>query len=271
MMEDTQNDLHVLIQKMKTWGYTYKDGKFYNKKGSLASYPFLIGNTDNVRLFFIEDNHLKVFEAPLEQLVLAWHNKPVSDDVYPTPVDGDISNTHVENLVYLEDGEKTEDSKCVPRTEEDLQTALYYMGAFPNVPAHAKPAELLGDIALQHKDRDQFPMPGAAHALYPAFVRSRMNKNININDSFVNYAMGLAGEAGEVANIVKKYRYHGHPLDTAEVVDELGDVLFYLQAMCNVLGVDLAEVILHNARKLSIRYPKGFDPEKSKNREDVKE
>lgn len=70
--------------------------------------------------------------------------------------------------------------------------------------------------------------------------------------------LGLAGEAGEVANIVKKIqRDHGGEL-TEEVreklKDELGDVLWYISACADELGLTLEEIAEHNVGKLARRH-----------------
>lgn len=79
-------------------------------------------------------------------------------------------------------------------------------------------------------------------------------------------ALGLTGEAGEVAELVKKHLGHGHKLEKSQVVNELGDVLWYVAEVCNALGIKLNEVAQVNVTKLQRRYPAGFDPERSRNR-----
>lgn len=80
-------------------------------------------------------------------------------------------------------------------------------------------------------------------------------------------ALGLCGESGEVADLVKKHLGHGHDLDKEKIKEELGDVLWYIASMCHCLGMDLKDVAAKNVEKLMIRYPNGFDTERSKNRE----
>lgn len=88
----------------------------------------------------------------------------------------------------------------------------------------------------------------------------------DFDDNLGMAAMGAAGEAGEVLELAKKYLYHAHDLDQDLLRKEIGDVLWYVAALCTVLGYDLAEVAQENLDKLSARYPDGFDPEKSRNR-----
>lgn len=81
-------------------------------------------------------------------------------------------------------------------------------------------------------------------------------------------ALGLAGEAGEFANLVKKMTAHGHAFDPASLKDELGDVLWYLAEAATASGLDLNEVAQDNVDKLLKRYPEGFSQQSSINRED---
>ena len=70
--------------------------------------------------------------------------------------------------------------------------------------------------------------------------------------------LGLAGEAGEVANIVKKIqRDHGGIINDetrGKLKDELGDVLWYISACADELGITLQEIAEYNVNKLAKRY-----------------
>lgn len=83
-----------------------------------------------------------------------------------------------------------------------------------------------------------------------------------------NYALGLTGESGEVADIIKKWVFHGHSLDRMELKKELGDVLHYLSGLCTIHHFTLEEVATANIEKLMKRYPSGFSTERSVNRVD---
>ncbi len=81
--------------------------------------------------------------------------------------------------------------------------------------------------------------------------------------------LGLAGEAGEVANLVKKGICHQHGLDRDKVIDELSDVAWYLAAICSKLGISLSDVMQANIDKLSKRYGvEGYTSAQSINRTD---
>ena len=81
-----------------------------------------------------------------------------------------------------------------------------------------------------------------------------------------NAALGLAGEAGEVADMLKKHLFHDHPLDRDAVVKELGDCLWYVAGVATALGLSLDEIGARNIEKLRRRYPEGFSAERSLNR-----
>lgn len=82
-------------------------------------------------------------------------------------------------------------------------------------------------------------------------------------------ALGLAGEAGEVAELAKKAIFHRHGVDKEKFKKELGDVLWYLSALCTQLGLDLSEVMTANIEKLKVRYPNGYSSADSLSRVDV--
>lgn len=80
-------------------------------------------------------------------------------------------------------------------------------------------------------------------------------------------AMGLAGESGEVVDLIKKQVCHKHGIDRDAIAKELGDVLWYVAAIATKLDLNLADVASININKLKARYPEGFSFDKSLNRE----
>ena len=70
--------------------------------------------------------------------------------------------------------------------------------------------------------------------------------------------LGLCGEAGEVADLVKKATWHGRELTDAELMKELGDVLWYVSDLATARGLNLADIATANLAKLQQRYPDGF-------------
>ena len=83
-------------------------------------------------------------------------------------------------------------------------------------------------------------------------------------------ALGLNGEAGEVAEVVKKSIFGGHPMDKEKLINELGDVMWYLAEMAHGLGVPLEDIMTQNIKKLEVRYPtNSFSTKDSIERRDV--
>lgn len=97
-------------------------------------------------------------------------------------------------------------------------------------------------------------------------LSSRTFPNGSIRDNLSNYALGLTGESGEVADAIKKTIYHGHQLDVDEIKKELGDVLHYVAGLADFLGLTLEEIAFGNIEKLKARYPNGFSEKDSINR-----
>lgn len=93
---------------------------------------------------------------------------------------------------------------------------------------------------------------------------SGMNKDCPM---WLNGVLGLTGESGECADIVKKHLAQGHPFDKEHLAKELGDVAWYLAVTAHAIGYDLETVLQMNVDKLRKRYPNGFEAERSINRQ----
>lgn len=70
----------------------------------------------------------------------------------------------------------------------------------------------------------------------------------------LNWAIGLSGETGEVEELVKHFIWGHEELDKMALAKELGDVLWYLAAICTTTDMDLSAVAELNAAKLTHRY-----------------
>ena len=73
--------------------------------------------------------------------------------------------------------------------------------------------------------------------------------------------LGIAGEAGEVADIIKKHLSGSKPLDAEGLRDlqyELGDVMWYIASLCDCLGFDMSKVAELNIAKLRKRHGESF-------------
>lgn len=101
--------------------------------------------------------------------------------------------------------------------------------------------------------------------IYQALAQRTSNTTCSTS-KLVNGVMGLNGESGECIDIVKKAEFQGHNLDTDKLIDELGDVMWYIAEICEGLGISMSDVAELNIEKLKERYPNGFESERSVNR-----
>ncbi len=86
----------------------------------------------------------------------------------------------------------------------------------------------------------------------PNFGTDTLEQKLNLG------ALGLAGEAGEVVDLIKKVLHHGTPLDKEKLVKEMGDVCWYLEYLAASIGVEMEDIEAANVAKLMARYPDGF-------------
>lgn len=91
-------------------------------------------------------------------------------------------------------------------------------------------------------------------------------KDLGKDEMLINAALGVAGESGEFADILKKWQFQGHDKDEAHLAKELGDILWYVAMGCEGLGINMDDVMGLNIAKLKNRYPNGFDSELSQHR-----
>ena len=75
-----------------------------------------------------------------------------------------------------------------------------------------------------------------------------------------NCALGLAGESGQLIDLIKDYTFKGKDLDRDKLIDEMGDVLWYLSQIAQWADIPFDEVAEKNIETLNQRYPNGFTP-----------
>lgn len=105
----------------------------------------------------------------------------------------------------------------------------------------------------------------AAHRTISPECRADMDK------ALLNAVLGLVGEAGEVADHVKKHLFHGHEIDLTHLAKEAGDIMWYIAELCFAISYTMPEVADMNIEKLLKRYPDGFSSERSLSRLDMVE
>lgn len=85
----------------------------------------------------------------------------------------------------------------------------------------------------------------------------------------LHMAIGLSGEAGELLDAIKKWAIYEKPLDMRNVIEELGDLEFYMEGLRQGLGISRGETLRANTVKLGKRYAAGkFTNEQAQARAD---
>lgn len=74
------------------------------------------------------------------------------------------------------------------------------------------------------------------------------------NAHLLHMAVGVSGEAGELLDAVKKAVIYNKPLDRVNMIEELGDLEFYMEGIRAAIGVSRGEVLHANTEKLMKRY-----------------
>lgn len=84
----------------------------------------------------------------------------------------------------------------------------------------------------------------------------------------LHMAVGISGEAGELLDAIKKQVIYRKPLDRVNVVEELGDLEFYMEGLRQRLGITREETLEANIAKLGVRYQHGYSDEQAQQRAD---
>jgi len=101
---------------------------------------------------------------------------------------------------------------------------------------------------------------------YQELAARTINRELNTSQMTRHALFGLASETGEVLGMYQK-AYQGHKINHDDLRKEIGDVCWMLAELCTVHGWSLEDVCRENIEKLKKRYPEGFDPDRSINRE----
>lgn len=276
---DSQNDkLPMFVEMLKNRGcYISDDGHIRSKKGNLMSklarngYYLCVAQYDKKVYYFME-----------HRVVWVWYNGAIPKGLVVNHKDYNTANNKIDNLELMTQKENTEYSRChmnpcrgekSPKAQfTDKQAAAIKLLGNVCGWSPKQVSELVGcsNISagriINGKRYPNVITPTDIMSCYSTVVDFTRNKSIPIEEELKNYIMGLCGEAGEVADIVKKHLYHGKELNQVEIIYELGDVLYYLCAICLVLGIDFDEIMLNNNAKLMARYKEGYSIEQSLNR-----
>lgn len=95
----------------------------------------------------------------------------------------------------------------------------------------------------------------------PEAIKERVDPNI------LHAVIGITTESAELVDAVKKQLFYGKELDRVNVIEEVGDVLFYVAILCRELNFTFEEAMDINIKKLKARYGDKFTEEAALNRD----
>lgn len=277
--ENSDDKIVTFVEMLKSRGcYISEDGHIRSRKGGMMSklesngYWLTMASYNKKHYYFCE-----------HRVVWVWHNGAIPKGKEVNHIDYNRSNNHISNLEVVTHsenmqhsrlnfnppiGDKNGRAKLTDKEAKAIKTIGVLCG-WSNKQIYS----LIGDkIKLRSISRivagARYPHieVGEIMEVYPTIVDFTRNKKVGMLEELKDYSLGLAGEAGEVCDLVKKMLYHGKDVNTVDIILELGDVLYYLCALCNVLGIDFYEIYLNNNAKLLSRYPNGFSEKCSNER-----
>jgi NTP pyrophosphatase (non-canonical NTP hydrolase) len=84
----------------------------------------------------------------------------------------------------------------------------------------------------------------------------------------LHMAVGISGESGELLDAVKKHVIYNKPLDRENVIEELGDLEFYMEGLRQGFDITRKETLDANIAKLGVRYKGGYSDKAAQERAD---
>lgn len=111
----------------------------------------------------------------------------------------------------------------------------------------------------------------ALRTLSARFVVGEKDEPGRATADMLHGAIGLSTEAGELLDALKRAVFYGEPIDRTNLVEELGDLEWYMAVLREALGVTQDEVQRRNIEKLRARYPEKFTTYHALNRDLEKE
>ena len=98
---------------------------------------------------------------------------------------------------------------------------------------------------------------------YQALALRTSDPEATRSHDFLHAGLGMATEAAEFLDVLKKQHAYGKPLDLVNLAEEVGDILWYCALAARALGIPLSELAAINIAKLQERYPKKFTEEQA--------
>ena len=90
---------------------------------------------------------------------------------------------------------------------------------------------------------------------------SRTAKEMDDVSNILHATLGMTSEAGELASSIKGWMVYGKDLDVKNIVEEMGDIMWFIALMCKTLNISMEDVAVNNIAKLYERYPEKYSDE----------
>lgn len=108
--------------------------------------------------------------------------------------------------------------------------------------------------------------------IFRQYVEDLRKKELRMPDhAFAHGVIGIAGEAGELVDILKRQMAYGKEPDEQHVLEELGDLFHYMVYLMVRYGFTIDDIINANMEKLDKRYPNGYSDKDALERKDKHE
>jgi NTP pyrophosphatase (non-canonical NTP hydrolase) len=136
-------------------------------------------------------------------------------------------------------------------------------------------SDLLEDDDDSANRRIAIPVPKQSRVLslegYQRQSYVAIQEHENNKEEVMHWAIGLGEEAGEALSVIK-HKYYGGKYDIEDLVNELGDTLWHIAALCTACDIRIEDVAEYNLAKLNHRYPTcSFDNDRSVQRHALQE
>lgn len=89
-------------------------------------------------------------------------------------------------------------------------------------------------------------------------ILNRFAEDPKLKIDLLHAAMGVVTESGEVMDMLKKHFFYGKELDITNLLEESGDIFWYVAIICRLTGKSFEDIQLMNIKKLQKRFPNGF-------------
>lgn len=278
--ESAPDKLELFVEMLKSRGcYIAEDGHIRSRKGGMMSklmrngYYLTMAQYNKKCYYFCE-----------HRVVWVWNNGAIPKDKEINHKDYNRANNKIENLEIVSHsenmqhsrpnfnpcrGEKSGKSKLTDKQAQAIKTLGNVCGWNVKQITSLLDGLMTGANIGRVINGKRYPNIIEAESvlsIYPVVVDFTRNKSIGIEEELKNYALGLSGEVGEFNDLIKKMLYHGKEVQPVDLMLELGDILYYLVAICNVLGFDFSDIAVNNNTKLMARYPDGYSIQNSNDR-----